>query len=121
MNDKQRYYVSVNHNLIQNVPNDSNEFVVHLNDEELAVLQELMDEISGGDKYAFKRTPVPYKSADHDDAAENFDERTIELYSFLYRHGDEKSRQTIQEMNIIPKLENTGYNHRGYEGSPTNK
>lgn len=121
MNVKRRYYVSVAHNLIEDVPNDSNEFVVTLDDRELTQLKDLLEEVGGSDKYAFKRTFVPYKSADHDDAAEEYDDRTIALYGFLYRYGDEKTRQTIKEMNIIPKIENSGYDHPGYEGSPLNK
>ncbi|MFC7680555.1 hypothetical protein [Paenibacillus sp. GCM10028914] len=121
MNDQKIYYVSVAHNLIQDVPNDSNEFVVHMNDEELNKLRELMDQVSQSDKYAFKRTFVPYKSADHDDAAEEFDESTIELYSYLYKFGDGKTKKMIQAMNIISKMEDTGYDDPGYERSPLNK
>ena len=121
MTDQKRYYVSVAHNLIQDVPNDSNEFVVNMDDEQLAKLKDLLDGVSGDDKYAFKRSFVPYKSADHDDAAEQFDDRTIELYTHLYLYGDEKTRKTIEEMNIIPKMQDTGYDHPGYENSPLNK
>src|SRR5688572_28019613 len=81
-NDKKTYYVSVNHNLIQDVPNDSNEYVVYMDDEEVSKLRGLLYEVSSSDRYAFKRTFVPYKSADHDDAAEQYDERTINLYHF---------------------------------------
>ncbi|WP_054956174.1 hypothetical protein [Paenibacillus dakarensis] len=120
-NDQKIYYVSVTHNLIQDVPNDSNEFVVCMNDEQLTKLRDLMNEVSQSDKYAFKRTFVPYKSADHDDAAEEFDERTIELYAYLYQYGDEKTRELIKDMNLIPKMDDTGYDHPGYEESPFNK
>lgn len=121
MNDQKIYYVSVAHNLIQDVPNDSNEFVVRMNDEQLTKLRDLMDEVSQSDKYAFKRTFVPFKSADHDDAAEEFDDRTIELYTYLYQYGDEKTKKLIDSMNIISKMEDTGYDDPGYEDSPLNK
>lgn len=114
-NDKKTYYVSVNHNLIQDVPNDSNEYVVYMDDEEVSKLRGLLYEVS------FKRTFVPYKSADHDDAAEQYDERTINLYHFLHEHGDERTRKTIEDMNIIGKLTDTGYDDPGYEDSPLNK
>lgn len=120
-NDQKIYYVSVAHNLIQDVPDESNEFVVYMNDEELSKLRDLMDEVSQSDGYAFKRTFVPYKSADHDDAAEEFDTRTIELYTLLHQYGDEKTKKVIQDMNIISKMEDTSYDDPGYEGSPLNK
>ncbi|GAB6928598.1 hypothetical protein JCM10914A_25810 [Paenibacillus sp. JCM 10914] len=119
--EKKTYYVSVNHNLIQEVPDDANEYVVHLNDEEVSKLRGLLHEVSSSDRYAFKRTFIPYKSADHDDANEEYDERTINLYNFLYNHGDEATRRTIEGMNIIGKLKDTGYDDPGYEDSPLNK
>lgn len=120
-NDKKTYYVSVNHNLIQDVPNDTNEYVVYMDDEEVSKLRGLLYEVSSSDRYAFKRTFVPYKSADHDDAAEQYDERTINLYHFLHEHGDERTRKTIEDMNIMGKLTDTGYDDPGYEDSPLNK
>lgn len=121
INDQKIYYVSVANNLIQDVPNESNEFVVSMNDEQLTKLRDLMNEVSKSDKYAFKRTFIPYKSADHDDAVEELDDRTIELYTYLHEFGDEKTKRTIQDMNIISKMKDTGYDDPGYEGSPLNK
>ncbi|NMO97300.1 hypothetical protein [Paenibacillus lemnae] len=122
MSERKTYYVSVAHNLIQDVPNDSNEFVVTMNDDELTKLRDLLNDVAGSDKYALKRTFVPYKSADHDDAAEEYDDVTIALYSYIHRFGDENARNTIEQMNIIPKLvEDTGYDDPGYEDSPLNK
>lgn len=115
------YYVSVKHNLIQNVPSDSNEFVVMLNDEQLTKLRDLMDSISQSDKYAFKRTFVPYKSADHDDAVEEFDENMIELYAFLHQYGDSRTKQLIEDMNILSNIKDSGYDDPGYRESPFNK
>jgi hypothetical protein len=120
--EKKRYFVSVNHSLIQDVRNDSNEFEVLLNAEELTLLQDLLNELERGDDYAFRRAFVPYKSADHDEAARQFDDETVRLYQTLHRFGSIETRQTIQQLGILPKLENTGYHDKGYDGgSPTNK
>lgn len=119
--EKTTYFVSVKHNLIQETPHESVEFVVELSDEELTRLRDLLNDVAKSDKYAFRRTFVPYKSADHDDAAKQYDDRTIELYNFLYEHGDENSRKLIEDMNIIDKMNHTGYDNPGYSGSPTNK
>lgn len=117
-----RYFVSVNHGLIQDVRNDSNEFEVLLSDEELTVLQDLLKGLAGEDDYAFRRAFVPYKSADHDDAAEQFDDATIHLFQYLHDRGTEETRRLIEEMNVLQRLGNTGYQDEGYgDGSPTNK
>lgn len=120
-NDKRRYYISVTHNLIQDVPNDSAEFEMMLTDEQVASLKDQMDALIKDDEYTFKRAFVPYKSADHDDATEEFDEKLIGLYAYLYEIGDEKTRQLIERMNILPKLHQTDYHDDGYDGSPLNK
>jgi hypothetical protein len=112
----------VNHGLIQDVRNDSNEFEVLLSDEELTVLQDLLKGLAGEDDYAFRRAFVPYKSADHDDAAEQFDDATIHLFQYLHDHGTDETRRLIDEMNVLQRLGNTGYQDEGYGGgSPTNK
>ncbi|WP_249901874.1 hypothetical protein [Paenibacillus sp. PK3_47] len=119
---KQTFFVSVNHGLIQEVRNDSNEFEVLLTEGELAVLQDLLKELSQEDEYAFRRAFVPYKSADHDDAVRQFDDGTIRLYQHLHQYGTPDTRRTIEELGVLPKLENTGYQDTGYDGgSPTNK
>lgn len=120
--EKNHYFVSVNHSLIQDVRNDSNEFEVLLNGEELSILQDLLNELKRGDDYAFQRAFVPYKSADHDEAARQYDEETVRLYQSLYRFGTSETRQSIEDLGVLPKLENTGYEDKGYHGgSPMNK
>ncbi|WP_229522159.1 hypothetical protein [Paenibacillus monticola] len=119
---KKHYFVSVNHGLIQEVRNDSNEFDVLLTADELTTLQNLLDNLQKGDEYAFRRAFVPYKSADHDEAIDQFDEQTIQLFQYLRQHGSIETQQTIDELGVLAKLRNTGYQDKGYDGgSPTNK
>ncbi|MNH32904.1 hypothetical protein D3C79_933770 [compost metagenome] len=93
-----------------------------VSENERTVLQNLLNNLGREDDYAFRRAAVPYKSADHDEAAEQFDEGTLRLYRYLYRVGSAKTQQTIEQLDVLPKLENTGYEDKGYgEGSPTNK
>lgn len=115
------YYVSVHHQLIQDIPNDSTEFTVLMNNEELALLRNQMSELAKDDEYSFRRAFVPYKSADHDEATQQFDDKILEVYKAIYRYGDPVTKQTITEMNILPKLKNTNYHDKGYEQSPFNK
>ncbi len=115
------YYVSVHHQLIQDIPDDSTEFTVFMNNEELAQLRNQMSELAKDDEYSFRRAFVPYKSADHDDATQQFDDKILEVYKAIYRYGDPLTKQTITEMNILPKLKNSNYHDKGYEQSPFNK
>ncbi|WP_405106598.1 hypothetical protein MHH28_25195 [Paenibacillus sp. FSL K6-1217] len=117
-----RYFVSVNHGLIQEERSESSEYEVLLSSDELTVLQDLLTDLASGDDYAFRRAVVPYKSADHDDGAEQFDDATIRLFQYLHDHGTDETRQQIESLNVLQKLENTGYQDEGYgTGSPTNK
>jgi len=119
--DKKRYYISVSHQLIQDVPNDSAEYEVLMTETEVSKLRDLLEDLTKEDEYAFKRTFVPYKSADHDDAADEYNDRLIAVYAYLHEIGDEKTRRTIEDMNILGKMQHTDYHDKGYEGSPLNK
>ncbi|WP_244169735.1 MULTISPECIES: hypothetical protein [Paenibacillus] len=120
--DKKRYFVSVSHGLIQDVRNDSGEYEVLLTAEELTGLQDILKDLAREDEYAFRRAFVPYKSADHDEAINQFDDQTLRVFQYVHRHGTPETRQTIEQLNVLPKLANTGYEDTGYDGgSPTNK
>lgn len=98
----------------------ANEFDVLLSADELTTLQNLLDNLQKGDEYAFRRAFVPYKSADHDEAIDQFDEQ--QLFQYLRQHGSLETQQTIDELGVLAKLRNTGYQDKGYDGgSPTNK
>ncbi|MCL6603341.1 MAG: hypothetical protein K6T94_10735 [Paenibacillus sp.] len=120
--DKQQYFISITHGLIQTVRNETGEFEVWLTDEELTVLNDRLKALEQDDEYSFRRAVVPYKSADHDDGVDQFDDKTIKVYEYLRQHGTNETQKTIDELGVIPKLENTGYQDIGYgDGSPTNK
>lgn len=120
--EKQRYYVSVNHSLIQHERSDSGEYEVLLDRDGLSRLQDLLKAHREREDETFRRAFVPFKSADHDQAAEQFDEQTVRLFSFLYESGTEDTRRSIAGSGLLPKLKNTGYEDPGYDGgSPLNK
>ncbi|MBR2564604.1 MAG: hypothetical protein IKE29_08285 [Paenibacillus sp.] len=118
---KQHLYVSVTHNLIEQTKNESTPFEVLVDDGQLATLKDLMKVLEDGDNYSLQRAPVPYKSADHDDGNERFTDGVTMLYTFLYDHGTPETRQAIDGMNVLPKLQDTDYDDPGYEHSPMNK
>lgn len=122
-NERSLYYVSVAHRLIQETPNDSGEFEVQLDEEELTLLRDKLEALTAEDNYTFRRAPVPYKSADRDDAPEQFNKQLSEVYVLLYRTGTARTRTMLLESGILSRLGNTDYHHPGYgeHGSPLNK
>lgn len=115
------YYVSITQQLIHQEQTQSGDYEVRLTQDELAQMQDLMSAISKEDKYTLQRTPVPYKSADHDDANEQFTDRYQELYQLIYDTGTEQTKAMIRQQKVLTKLDHTDYNHTGYENSPLNK
>ncbi|WNS41746.1 hypothetical protein [Paenibacillus sp. MMS20-IR301] len=109
-----RYFVSVNHGLVQDMPSGEHEFEVLLSGEELNVLQDLLKELASSDDFAFRRAFIPYKSADHDSAAGQFDDATLRIFQYLHGHGTDETRQLIEALGVLPKLGNTGYQDEGY-------
>ncbi|GAB6992102.1 hypothetical protein [Paenibacillus pini] len=119
--EKKMYYISVSHNLIQDVPNDSAEFRVMMTQDEVTNLRDQMSALIKDDEYTFRRAFVPFKSADHDDATHQFDDELIGVYQYLYDLGDAETKRLIDQMNVLEKLEDTDYHDKGYENSPLNK
>ncbi|MEF3355074.1 hypothetical protein PV403_18100 [Paenibacillus sp. GYB006] len=115
------YYVSITQQLIHQEPIESGDYEVKLTQDELAQMQDLMLSISKEDEYTFQRTPVPYKSADHDDANEQFTDRIQELYQLIYDTGTEQTKAMIRQQKVLNKLDHTDYKDTGYEDSPLNK
>lgn len=115
------YYVSITQQLIHQERLESNDYEVKLNQDELTQMQDLMSSISKEDEYTFQRTPIPYKSADHDDANQQFTECIQELYQLIYDTGTEQTQAMIRQQKVLNKLDHTDYNNTGYEDSPLNK
>ncbi|MNJ49705.1 hypothetical protein D3C77_449510 [compost metagenome] len=120
---KKAYYVSVAHQIIQEAPNDNTtEFKVFLDEEDFVRLRDKIAELSQEDDHTFRRAPIPYKSADHDEATQQYNERLIELYTLLYQYGNDQTRRSIVSLGVLGKLQNPDYNDPGYDdGFPLNK
>lgn len=115
------YYVSITQQLIHQEPAESSDYEVRLNQDQLTQMQDLLSSVTNEDEYTLQRTPVPYKSADHDDANQQFTSQIQTLYQLIYDTGTESTKQLLRQQKVLPKLENTDYNDKGYEHSPLNK
>ncbi|MCM3129365.1 MULTISPECIES: hypothetical protein [unclassified Paenibacillus] len=118
---KQPYYVSITQKLIHQDSSESSDYEVHLDEEQLSILQDMLTTMDQEDRYTLQRTPVPYKSADHDDANDEFTVQLKELYQFIYDAGTDDTRSEIRRLRILGKLDHTDYDNKGYENSPLNK
>ncbi|GIO34455.1 MULTISPECIES: hypothetical protein [Paenibacillus] len=119
--EKKRYYISVSHHLIQDVPHDSAEFEVMMTEAEMSKLKDKLEDLNQEDENTFKRAFIPFKSADHDEAPQGYNDKLIDVYAYLYEIGDEHTKRTIEGMNILGKMQHTDYNNEGYDDSPFNK
>ncbi|GAA3404234.1 hypothetical protein ACFFNY_26295 [Paenibacillus hodogayensis] len=96
-------------------PDRTYEFSVEATDDEIGELRRLLDSYADQDMHALRRAPVPYKSADHDEATESFNNRTYQLYAALYALGTTETRDYIEQSQMLAKLRNPDYEHPGYE------
>lgn len=115
--NKQKYYVSVSGKSVEADFSGNEQLEVLGTEEEIAELQQLLDRIQKDDEVTHLRAPIPYKSADHDKATEQFNEDIREVYQAIYELGTSKTREHIRRMNILGKLQDTDYNYPGYERS----
>lgn len=115
MNDKKHYYVSVSGKSVEAEPSKTEQLQVLATENEINDLQILLDREKQGDNHTGQRAPIPYKSADHDPATDEFNDEIIDVYRAIYQIGTEETKQHIRSMNIIKELQNTDYNHPGYE------
>ncbi|WP_424766384.1 hypothetical protein [Paenibacillus sp. sgz302251] len=115
MDDKQIYYVSVSGKRVEPTASMNDQLTVNGTTEEIDKLQLLLETIQKDDERTQFRAPIPYKSADHDQATEQFNEDILKVYRAIYELGTAETKEHIQQMNILNKLQNTDYNYPGYE------
>ncbi|MEK3884465.1 hypothetical protein [Paenibacillus sp. PL2-23] len=112
---KQTLYVSVSNKSLNTEPSMNEQLEVHGTEEELQRLRQLLEKVERDDETTHLRAPIPYKSADHDEATDQFNEDLIRLYHAIFALGTDKTKAHIREMNILHKLQDTDYNYPGYE------
>ncbi|MCA0755532.1 hypothetical protein KP806_10750 [Paenibacillus sp. N4] len=115
MENKQTYYVSVSGKSIESDFSVNEQLEVLGTEEEIGQLQQLLDRIQKDDEITHLRAPIPYKSADHDKATDQFNEDIRKVYQAIYQLGTYKTREHIRQMNILGKLQDTDYNYPGYD------
>ncbi|PZE22111.1 hypothetical protein [Paenibacillus xerothermodurans] len=117
---KTLYYVSVANGLIQDETTmndalqDDYEFRIRANDEEIRELRELMQKVLDDEENTHIRAPIPYKSAEHDKATEDFNSDMLNMYNMIYQLGDDKAKRHIEQTGILGRLLNPDYHDAGY-------
>lgn len=117
---KKSYYVSVGTGTIEDAQpladlgNYSYEYAVEATDQEIRELRWLMNGYEAETEKTFARAGVPYKSADHDEATDEYNSQVRELYAMIYRLGTPETRRHIEKMRIMEKLGNSDYSQPGY-------
>ena len=108
-------YVSVSSKSLDTVASMNEQLEVRGTEEELEKLNRMLEHLQRDDEVTQFRAPIPYKSADHDKATDQFNDDLLKLYQVIYNLGTDKTKAHIQDMNILNKLQNTDYEYPGYE------
>lgn len=108
-------YVSVSNKSLDREVSMNEQLEVRGTDEELEKLRQILEQLERDDQVTQLRAPIPYKSADHDKATDQFNDDLLKLYQLIYNLGTDKTRAHIHDMKILNKLQNTDYENPGYE------
>ncbi|MCM3628216.1 hypothetical protein M3194_12660 [Paenibacillus glycanilyticus] len=115
MSSKKTIYVSVSNKSLDTEASMNEQLEVRGTEEELEKLHRMLERLQRDDEVTQFRAPIPYKSADHDQATDKFNDDLIKLYQVIYLLGTDKTKAHIHDMNILNKLEDTDYEYPGYE------
>lgn len=113
---KQTYYVSVANHEILDAPLENMELEIYAEKEDLTRLQQLFDTVDQSDKQVtVSRSKTPYErfdtipaQEDQDIRNEDFDENLTRIYKLIYKLGTPKTRDHIERMDILDKVDPSG-------------
>lgn len=104
MNEKQSYYVDIATGEIMKDPYGWEwTFKVEATDKEISLLREMFDENYETDWESFNRAHVPFLEYHHDPQNDEYDDRMIYIYAMIYKLGDEKAKNHIEDMGILER------------------
>jgi len=101
--EKQTYFVDLVSGdvlakpLIEENPN----FRIYATDEELADLKLQLEKSHTADLQAHLRSVIPYVPYHKDKPNDKYDASLKQIYSIIYKYGDEEARQFIEEIGIL--------------------
>lgn len=108
-------FVSVSNKSLGREASMNEQLEVRGTEEEIDMLLHMLEQLKRDDELTQFRAPIPYKSADHDKATDQFNDDLLKLYQLIYHLGTENTKAHIDDMNILNKLQNTDYEDPGYE------
>lgn len=101
---KKTYYINISDGEIQSVSTASPwNFKIEATDEEISGLREIFDQGHSTGWQNFMRAHVPYVQYHYDRENDALDSQLLKTYEIIYKLGDEKARQHIESMGILPE------------------
>ncbi|KAA6448501.1 hydrolase [Bacillus swezeyi] len=98
---KRTYYVSVQDGMISQSADASPwEFEITASDEDVIILREYFDQMHSEDWSNFFRAHVPALEYHYDSSNDKMDELRKDIYSMLYRLGNEETKSFISEHGL---------------------
>ncbi|MCC3377624.1 hypothetical protein [Cohnella sp. REN36] len=114
-NEKQLYYVSVSAGTVSRHESQvSDQLMVLATEREKDQLETLLAIKEDQTERTFLRGMIPYKSADHDPATDQYNERMLDLYRTIFRLGTEETRRHLIHMDILNVLKDPDTHLPGY-------
>ncbi|MPQ27043.1 hydrolase [Bacillus paralicheniformis] len=99
--EKRTYYVSVQDGMISQSSDASPwEFQISATDDDIIILREYFDQLYSEDWINFFRAHVPAVEYHYDSANDKMDELRKDIYSMLYRLGNEETKSFISENGL---------------------
>ncbi|WP_256759050.1 hypothetical protein [Cohnella sp. WQ 127256] len=112
--DKERYYASVSASIVSKEPLLTDQLTIMATEEERDHLLELLNQEQKAIEQTYLRAHLPYKSADHDKSTNQYNDKLIEIYRYIYKIGTIETKRHIEYMDILQELRTTDYYHPGY-------
>lgn len=112
--DKQRYFVSVSASMVGTEPSLTDQLTILATEDERNYLLRLLNQEQKNIEKTYLRAHIPYKTADHDKATNQFNDSMIEIYRYIYQVGTIETKRHIEYMDILHELRTPDYHHQGH-------
>ncbi|HJV47310.1 MAG TPA: hydrolase [Bacillota bacterium] len=99
---KQTYYISLSSGGIHTDPTiDTYDYIIEANDHEISELQKLFEKVHEKEGDSYFRSHIPFLPYHEDKPNFEYDQALKEVYSKLYKLGNDVCRRHIESMRIL--------------------
>lgn len=102
---KKKYYLNIANGSIvdENTADTNANFAFYADEGDLNQVREKLENMDGASRGSYLRAHIPYYPEMDTPENAKYDKNLKELYSLLYKLGDEQAKEHIQSLDIIDK------------------